>query len=144
MPFGLKMAPQLFQRINLKNFGNIPGVVVYIDDILIAGDTDEEHDLILKEVLGKAKFLNVKFNANKLQYKLKEVTYLGQIHSGGGNKIDNNRIKAIKNLNNPKKELQSVLGMVNFLRNFIPQIAEITSPLRDLIKKIYKFYNEKL
>lgn len=44
MPFGIKIAAQIFQKYNERNFGNIQGVAVYIDDLLIAADSEEEHD----------------------------------------------------------------------------------------------------
>lgn len=48
MPFGLKIAPEKFQQMNEKNFGDIKGTFIYIDDILIMGKTIEEHDEILE------------------------------------------------------------------------------------------------
>lgn len=51
-------------------------------------------------------------------------------------KPDDYKIEAIKNLKNPqnKKELQSILGAINYLRGFIPNLSEVTAPLRDLLK----------
>lgn len=46
LSFGLSLAPELFQKINFKNFGDIEGVTVYFDDILIAGATFTEHKQI--------------------------------------------------------------------------------------------------
>lgn len=137
LPFGLSIAPQLFQKMNTKNFANIKGLIIYIDDLLIAADTEEEHDRLLEQVLQRARELNIKFNEKKVQYKVKEVKYLGHKYTGDGIEIDEGRVAAISDLKDPKnkKELQSILGMINFIREYIPQISEITAPLRDLIKK---------
>lgn len=137
LPFGVSIAPQLFQKVNEKNFANIDGVIVYIDDILIAAETEEEHDRILNKVLKRARELNIKFNEGKVQYKVKEVKYLGHKYSEHGIMIDEDRVQAIQDLKEPqtKKELQSILGMINFIRGYIPQISEISSPLRELLKK---------
>ncbi|XP_018359748.1 PREDICTED: uncharacterized protein K02A2.6-like [Trachymyrmex cornetzi] len=49
LPFGLSLVPELFQKINNKNFGDIEGVIVYIDDIFV--ETKDIHDSILDKVL---------------------------------------------------------------------------------------------
>lgn len=141
LPFGLNMAPEYFQFINNKNFGDIPGVQIYFDDLLIAADTLEEHDRILKLVVDRAKDLGVKFNKNKIQFRAESVKYLGFVFSKDGMKIDPNRIKAIVMLENPKnkKDLQKILGMVNFFRQFIPNLSELTSSLRMLLKNDVTF-----
>lgn len=56
------------------------------------------------------------------------------------------RISAIKNLKDPKnkKDLQKFLGIINYVRNFIPNLADITAPLRDLLKKNILFRWEKI
>lgn len=137
LPFGLSIAPQLFQKINTRNFANIDGLIIYIDDLLIAAETEEEHDKILEQVLNRARELNVKFNERKVQYKVSEVKYLGQKYSEYGMRIDEARIKAIHDIQEPKnkKELQSILGMINFIREYIPNMSEITAPLREMLKK---------
>lgn len=62
---------------------------------------------------------------------------MGLIFNEKGMSPDSERIEVIKKLKNPsnKKELQQILGVVNFLRQFIPNISEIISPMRDLLKK---------
>lgn len=137
LPFGLCSSAETFQKYNEENFGDIEGVAIYIDDILIAGKTMEDHDRILKQVLERAKKLNVKFNPHKFQYKVPSVTYLGFKFTEDGRQIDENRIRTIKELKNPKdkKDLQKFLGVVNYLRSFLPNLSEVTSPLRELLKK---------
>jgi len=88
LPFGLNMAPKYFQKINSENFGDIEGVTIYFDDVLIAADTEEAHDLIVKKVINRARKLGVKFNKNKVQYKVNAVKYLGNIFSAEGKTID--------------------------------------------------------
>lgn len=137
LPFGLSIAPEIFQKYSEKTFGDIPGVVVYCDDLLICANSDDEHDKILKQVLERAKNCNVKFNKNKFQYKLEEVKYFGHIFSKKGMKIDSDRIKAILELKSPnnKKELQIILGMINYLRRFVPGLANMAAPLQLLLRK---------
>lgn len=110
---------------------------MYFDDILVVGNDQKEHDEILKQVIEKARKSNVKFNKSKLQYKVNSVKYFGEIHSQGGHTPDPDRVRAITGLESPKnkKELQRLLGLFNFVRDFIPNMAEVTSPLRELFRK---------
>lgn len=136
-PFGISVAPEVFQKYSETAFGDIPGVIVYCDDLLICADTQQEHDAILDKVFSRAREHNVRFNKDKFQYKLKQVKYFGHIFSEQGMKIDPDRVSAIVNMKSPnnKKELQIFLGMVNYLRKFIPHLANIAAPLQLLLKK---------
>lgn len=136
LPFGVSNAPEEFQRVNTSIFSDIPGLIIYFDDILIATETEKEHDEVLNKVLERARSSNLKFNPNKFQYKTNKVTFLGFEFDKNGMKIDPQRIKAIESLENPcnKKELQRILGMLNYIRNFIPNFADLTSNLRTLLK----------
>jgi hypothetical protein len=53
LPFGLKGAPQMFQKFTLKFFSGIKGVTVYFDDLLVAAESLEQHVKILKEILDR-------------------------------------------------------------------------------------------
>ncbi|XP_055381628.1 uncharacterized protein K02A2.6-like [Condylostylus longicornis] len=112
LPFGLKIAPEAFQKLNEQNFGDIPNVIVYIDDLCIAASNEREHDETVKLVMDRARGLNVKFNKDKLQ------------------------MQAIENLENPKnkKDLQKLMGFINYMGSFIPNLAEVSAPLRALLK----------
>lgn len=137
MPFGISSAPEIMQKINNNIFGDIPGVSIYFDDIIVAGENEEEHDRILKMVMDRAKKCNVKFNSKKLQYKLEEVKYVGLIVSKRGIRVDDDMVRSIVELKTPNnvKELQKFLGMCNYLSKFIPQYTKTAGPLRNLLKK---------
>ena len=66
VPFGLNNAPELFQRKMVSIFGDIQGVEVYFDDVLIAAEDEDEHDKVLAKVIERARQNNVKFNADKV------------------------------------------------------------------------------
>ena len=137
LPFGLSTAPEVFQRMNVKIFGDIQGVCIYFDDMIVAAASEEEHDLILEKVFERARKYNVRFNATKLQYKVSEVRYLGLIFNKCGVKPDPNMVETIVKLKEPanKKELLSILGMFNFLAKFVKNESDLCAPLRELIKK---------
>ena len=79
----------------------------------------------------------MKFNEAKLQFKVSEVKYMGNIVSESGLKPDDEKIRAILEMPVPesKEELQRLLGMVNYFAQFIPNQSTITAPLRQLLKK---------
>lgn len=141
LPFGIKTAPEIFQKINQKNFGDIENVIIYFDDLLITANSKEEHDKILQKVINRAREKVVKFNKEKLQYRKNEVKYMGHIFNKEGMRIDKDKLKAINELKAPenKKELQRLLGLVNYVRKFISKLSEIASPLCDLLKKNIEF-----
>lgn len=76
LPFGLKNAPEIFHRVFFKIFGNIPGVKLYIDDIIIYAHSTEEHNKIIKDVFRRADEYGVRFNKEKCKFLLKEVKYM--------------------------------------------------------------------
>ncbi|GBM63522.1 Uncharacterized protein K02A2.6 [Araneus ventricosus] len=84
LPFGICSAPEVFQKKNQKLFGDIKGVEIYFDDLIIAGKNKEEHYKILVEVLERAKENNIKFNPNKFQFRIEEVKYMGLLVSKYG------------------------------------------------------------
>jgi len=146
LPFGLANAPEIFQQLTSKYFGGIENVCVYFDDILVSGETQKEHEEALSKVVEQARKLNIKFNLKKLQFEVNEVRFLGMIFSEKGIKPDPDRVKSIIQLNTPQniKQLQSFLGMVNYLRLFIPNMSELVEPLRNLLKKILCGHGEKI
>lgn len=96
-PFGLKNIPEFFQKLVYKYFGDISGVIIYVDDILISADTIEEHDNIVKNVIQRARDYNIKFNFDKVQYCVQEVKYLGMIFNKNGMSLTQIKYKLLKN-----------------------------------------------
>ena len=116
---------------------DLEGVVCLIDDILIYGNTQEEHDERLLAVLNRLEEAGLTFNRDKCEFSQREVRFLGHILSQDGVWSDPDKVAAIVNMEEPKtvKDLRRFLGMVNQLSLFIPHLAEMTNPLRDLLLK---------
>ncbi|XP_046850289.1 uncharacterized protein K02A2.6-like [Xenia sp. Carnegie-2017] len=131
MPFGFCSASDVAQKMVDDNFSDIPGVLAVYDDIIIAAKDKEEHDKILIKVLDRARDRNIKFNKEKIQLRVKEVKYLGNIINAKGFHPDPEKINAILEMLKPqnKQDLQRLLGMVNFLSQYISNMSEITAPL---------------
>ncbi|XP_026287254.2 uncharacterized protein K02A2.6-like [Frankliniella occidentalis] len=137
LPFGLTSAPEEFQAINEAIFGDIEGVVVYIDDICCAGKNQAQHDKSLNEIMKRAKENNIRFKEEKFQYSQNKIKYVGQIFSSEGVEPDPERIEALINMPTPqsKENLETALGMFNYVRQYIPNMSEFESTLRELTKK---------
>lgn len=73
---------------------------------------------------------------------MQKVKFLGHIFTENGIKADNEKIEAIQHLREPSnvKELQRLLGMVTYLGKFIPNLSELTEPLRKLLHKETAWY----
>ncbi|KAL1460246.1 hypothetical protein WDU94_012172 [Cyamophila willieti] len=135
-PMGLNVIPEMFSKRVRKYFSNVQGVTTYMDDILCYADTKPELDSILKTVVSIARKYDIHFNSSKFQYCTTSVKYVGSVFSNGTIKADPDRVKSVCDLPSPqtKKELQTFLGMVNFVRDHIPNLSELISPMRELLK----------
>ena len=140
MPFGLRNATQTFQRYMDTIFRNVEYVFCYIDDILIFSEDENQHEKHVRSVLQKLKDANLSINVSKCEFGTKRVTFLGHEISSEGWKPPEDRVDAIKNYPQPKTivELRRFVGILNFYRKFIPNAAELQSPLNSLFKKSKK------
>ncbi|XP_052131371.1 uncharacterized protein K02A2.6-like [Frankliniella occidentalis] len=141
MPFGLTSAPEIFQFLAEQAFQDTD-VILYFDDCLVAGKDFAEHDKILAAVMQRAKEQNIRFNPSKIQYRQAEVKFLGHLWSKNNIRVDPQRVRAINAIAEPKSknQLQKCLGTFNYLRNFIPQMAEIAAPLNQLLSSSVAFH----
>ena len=137
MPFGICSASEVMQKRNESIFGDIQDVHVIADDIIIAAKDEKEHDKTFSKVLERARSQGIKFKKEKIQYKVKEVKYMGNIISANGIKPDPAKVHAIVNMQRPDspESLRRLLGLVKYLSQYIPGESDITAPLRDLLKE---------
>ncbi|QRV88083.1 Retrotransposable element Tf2 protein [Ceratobasidium sp. AG-Ba] len=143
MPFGLKNAPAVLQCMMNHIFRHLLGVtvVVYMDDILIFSEKEEEHAEHVREVLRILRENNLYAKLAKCKFFVKKVIFLGLVITPEGISMEEEKIKAITEWNAPRKikEVQAFLGFVNFYRRFIAEFSKIARPLHDLTKKETKF-----
>lgn len=135
LPFGLNCAPEIFQRTMENILANCQNTIVFIDDILIYAEKEEDHDRYVKDVIDCLKEYNVLLNAHKCKIKTKEVTFLGHVLNEEGIRPTEDKIQAIKQIRTPqtKEEIRSFLGMVTFVAKFIPDLATKTDSLRQVV-----------
>ena len=105
--------------------------------MIIAASSEREHDEILQKVMQRARALKVKFNRDKIQFKVDAVRYMGHVITAAGQRADDTKIRAIVDVPTPedKQSLQRLLGMTKFLAQYVPNEASLTAPLRQLLKK---------
>ena len=137
MPFGISSASEIMQKRNKETFGDLQGVHVIADDLIIAERDGQEHDDIVHRVLTRARDKGVKFNSEKVQFKIGQVEYMGNLVSSDGLKPDPKKIEAIMNMPKPTdvNSLQRLLGLIKYLAQYITNESAITEPLRELPKK---------
>jgi len=139
MPFGLTNAPSTFQDMMNHVLSNVLdiGVLAYMDDILIYTKTVEEHDRLVKDVLGRLRTNGLAVSPEKCVWRTQEVEFLGYIIGREGVKMSKEKVEAVLSWEAPKslKEVQSFLGFANFYRRFIQDYSRIAKPLTELTKK---------
>ena len=139
MPFGATIAGDVFQGKLDQCFGHLQNVIVIADDIMIVGKqpNHKDHDLALTTLLNTARKCNVCLNYEKLQYKQKEVEFFRETYTLDGHKPVQSKIKAIQEMPAAqcKKQVQSFIGMVNYLSKFSARLSELAELIRDLCKE---------
>ena len=141
---GMNVASDVFQKKLDEIFQNVQGVTGIADDMIIYGKSRDEHDVHFLNFLSIVRKNNLRLNASKLQFQLEEVSFFGHNWNSKGTLPDPKKIQAIKQMVfHPEKEsIQSFLGMVNFLNRYSPQLAELSTSLRELCR-IHADYKPK-
>ncbi|CAL9239482.1 unnamed protein product [Arabidopsis halleri] len=139
MPFGLTNAPSTFMRLMnhvLRAFIGI-FVVVYFDDILVYSKSLSEHIEHLDSVLNVLRKEELYANLKKCTFCTDNLVFLGFVVSADGVKVDEEKVKAIKDWPSPKTvgEVRSFHGLAGFYRRFVKDFSTIAAPLTEVIKK---------
>ena len=143
MYFGLTNSPSTFQTMmndlfhDLINQGDI---AMFIDDILVATDTEERHDELVEEVLKRLEKNDLFVKPEKCKWKVKEVEFLGVVIGLKGVEMQREKVEEVLNWPASKnvKEVQKFLGLVNYYRRFIKDFVRIAAPLYVLVRKEQK------
>lgn len=138
LPFGLKTAPGTFMRMMRKVLAGLLGTIceVFLDDIIVYSPDYATHLHHLELVLERLNTYNLTASWKKCNFGKKEINFLGHIVSQE-TKAQEPHIKAIQECVPPKnkKQLQSIIGMLNWLRDYVPRAAEIMAPLTSVLSR---------
>ena len=141
MPFGLCNATATFQRLMAhaligvtKKYGNL--AMRYVDDVVIATPTLEDHIERLDEVFACVKRSGLKCKPSKCEILKDSIKYLGRMVDKHGIRPDPDAVEAVLTWKSPKTEhhLMSFLGFANYYREFIKGYADKIYPMQQLMR----------
>uniref|UniRef100_A0A674D150 ribonuclease H n=1 Tax=Salmo trutta TaxID=8032 RepID=A0A674D150_SALTR len=137
MPFGLNSAPSCFQKVMSTILAGIPGVAVYLDDIVVHGPDLHIHDCRLHRVFSALLQNNLTLNGGKCTFAAPAVEFVGFRLSAKGIAPLMSNIEAVHRIPEPTSASQvaSFLGMTAYYLRFLPHYSQTTAPLRQLLKK---------
>ena len=141
MPFGMKMSQDVFQIQMDRILEQCPGVIGIHNDVIIYRYTREDHDANLINFLNVCQMEGLCLSSKKLELRCDRVSFFSAIYSREGVEPDPKKIQGIEEMTCPetKQQLQSFLGMVTYMGNFVPHLSHHTEPLRQLLKKDVTF-----
>ena len=115
---------------------DLPGVICHVDNMLVSGKDQKEHDSHLHTVLHKIQAAGFTLNKDKCKFSCSRIAFLGHIIDANGISPDPNKTEAIKKMKAPTTvtELRRFIGMINQLNKFSPHLAHLSQPLRELLK----------
>ncbi|GFV22585.1 hypothetical protein TNCV_2077771 [Trichonephila clavipes] len=136
MCFGLRNAPSTFQRFITEVLYGLDFVFPYLDDVLVASSTEEEHSEHLKMVFERFQQYGLRINVSKSVMGSAQVEYLGFLITAEGSLPLPEKVQAILNYKLPETihDLRTFLGMINFYRRYLKDAAKTQAPLHELLK----------
>ena len=145
MPMGIKSAPEVYQQRMQQVFEGLPGVKVIMDDIITHGQNVAEHDTRLRVALERSKDYNLRLKKSKCHIQREEVKFHGRVFSPNGLKTDPEKVRAIFEMPRPtdKSGVRRLLGMINYVSKFIPNMSYLTAPLRQLLQQDVEWHWEE-
>ena len=129
--------PSTYQAFMTNLMGHLPFVTIYIDDICVHSQDEENHWIHVGTVLDILAKASLKINLKKCRFNQRRIKYLGYYVSADGIEADEEKIAAIKNWKAPRnpQELQRFLGFYNFYHRFFENMAKLAGPLYRLLRK---------
>ena len=131
VPFGLAQAPAYFQLFMNQVLEGLPFAMMYLDDIIIFSNSEEEHLLHLEEVFHRLRKAGLKMKQSKCDFFKNQIHYWGHLISEDDISPLPDKLDSIKNMPVPKcvKEIRQFLGLTGYYRKFVPRFADISRPL---------------
>lgn len=135
--FGISSAAEIFQQTVSESLQGLQGVKNMSDDIIVYGETQEQHNTRLRKVMERLRERNITLNRPKCEFNKQKLSFFGYVFSAYGISADPAKIQAIKSAKSPTNtsEVKSFLGMTNYVSRFIQDYSTITQPIRILTQK---------
>ncbi|GFY17674.1 retrovirus-related Pol polyprotein from transposon 17.6 [Trichonephila clavipes] len=144
--FGLSNSPSVFQRFIYTVFQKLIRdniLIVYMDDLLIPSQNEEEGLNKLRLVLQTAADFGLEVKVKKCNFLQRKIEFLGYIIENGTIKPSPSKTQAVQNFPQPQtpRQLHSCKGLISYFRKFISNYTRIAKPLSDLLRDNGKFLN---
>ena len=145
LPFGVKVAPTIFQQVMDTMLSGFDFAVAYLDDILMKIQSLGKHKEHVHKVFAKIQDHGFKLKESKCDFFMEKIKYFGHIIDWDGRRPDPDRVAAIKDMPAPNNiaTLQSFLGLTNYYQIFIPNMYDLRAPLNELLKKTNFGYGQQ-
>jgi len=140
MFFGLTNLLATFQAMMnelLRDLINIEKVVAFIDNVIVGIEDEERHDELVAEIIKKLEENDLYVIPEKCKWKVREVGFLGVVIGPEGIKMEEKKVKGVLDWPTPKyvKDIQKVLGLVNYYCQFIQDFVSIARLLHNMVRK---------
>ena len=144
MFFGMTNSPATFQGMMneiMRDLINEGKVAVFVDDVLVGTNSEEEHDEIVVEVLKRLEENDLHVKPEKCSWKTNKVNFLGVIMGQGKIEMEEGKVEGVLNWPVPKtvRDVRKFLGLANYYRRFIKNFATLAKPLNILTRKEEKW-----
>ena len=136
-PMGAKQSSASMSRLMAIVFQGLEGVISYVDDILVHSTGHPAHLRLLRAVASRLRQHNLKLNLTKTLFGKRDTEWLGFHISKDGVSPSKDKVRALTNMAEPqtREDIESFLGLANFFRVFLPNLASLSHPLCVLTRK---------
>ncbi|KAH9752716.1 hypothetical protein KPL71_014813 [Citrus sinensis] len=139
LPFGLKTAPSIFQKSMVQIFQPLlHHALIYIDNILLFSGSHDEHRQLLTQFYDILQSHGIMLSAKKSTIATDNVEFLGTIIKDGHYQPGKHIAQELLHFPDQqlsKRQIQQFLGIINYIRDFIPHVDHYTHHLSALLKK---------
>lgn len=141
LPPGVKTTPGAFQQLIDTMLAGIKGTSGYMDDVIVGGENEMEHEHNLRAVLQRIEDFGFTIRAEKCSFRKRQIQYLGHVIDHEGLRPDPAKIEAITKLSPPIdiSGVRSFLGAINYYGKFVLKMRILRYPLANLLKSEAKF-----
>jgi hypothetical protein len=144
VPMGVRNACSHAQRVLQDKLADDPVLGIqganirnYFDDIAWGSNSEDEFIAVLTALMEFGAAHGLKYNIDKSCFGVDSITHVGFVADKDGIRIDPERTRDIVEMQSPKSttKVQSILGTLNFVRNFIPNFSIKAKFLTDRLEK---------
>ena len=141
IPFGLKKAPETFQRMVNHIVADIEGCEVYVDDLIVYSQTWEQYIGQLRRLFEELSQAKLTVNLVKSEFCQANVVYLGHVVGKDIVKPIKAKVEAIEKFPTPRtrKELQRFLGMAGYYSKLCQNFSDVASPVTIFLAKNIRY-----